>query len=184
MSVLILASSKRVFWNEAMLVNCRKIVAGELTAEQAAENAARLLAAARASGDLVVHVRHESAEKDPSFFAPGSVGAEIHPSVASRDGEAVVVAVQDIVNGVARRDHGARGFFRAREFAHHLVRRSELADFGDAQVVGRFQHGLVSSILRPTGDKKAARRLAAGSGILMACLQIKRVPPSASGFRC
>ena len=59
--------------------------------ESAADNAAKVLAAARAAGDLVVHVRHEFASPDPPFFAPGSDGAEIHPKVRVADGEPVVL---------------------------------------------------------------------------------------------
>lgn len=60
--------------------------------EAAADNAAAVLAAARAAGDLVVFIRHEfpDAETAP-FFAPGSEGAAIHPKVANRAGEPVVV---------------------------------------------------------------------------------------------
>jgi nicotinamidase-related amidase len=59
--------------------------------ESAADNAARVLAAARAAGDLVVHVRHEFPTADAPFFAPGSSGAQIHPKVKSREGEPVVL---------------------------------------------------------------------------------------------
>ena len=59
--------------------------------EPAAENAARLLAAARAAGDLVVHVRHEFPTADAPFFAPGSDGANIHQKVKSLEGEPVVL---------------------------------------------------------------------------------------------
>jgi nicotinamidase-related amidase len=59
--------------------------------EAAAGNAAALLAAARAAGDLVVHVRHEFAGADAPFFLPGSEGAKIHPQVSSREGEPVVL---------------------------------------------------------------------------------------------
>src|SRR3982751_6521264 len=59
--------------------------------ESAADNAAKLLAAARAAGDLVVHVRHEFPTADAPFFAPGSDGAEIHPKVKSLDREPVVL---------------------------------------------------------------------------------------------
>src|SRR4051794_5467987 len=59
--------------------------------ESAAENAAKVLTAARAAGDLVVHVRHEFAGADAPFFAPGSDGAKIHPKVESLDGEPVVL---------------------------------------------------------------------------------------------
>lgn len=59
--------------------------------EAAADNAARLLAAFRQRGDLVVHVRHEDASQDAPFFAAGSDGAAIHAKVAPRAGETVVV---------------------------------------------------------------------------------------------
>src|SRR5262249_45851420 len=59
--------------------------------ESAADKAARVLAAARVAGDLVVHVRHEFLTADAPFFAPGSDGAQIHPKVQNREGEPVVL---------------------------------------------------------------------------------------------
>jgi nicotinamidase-related amidase len=59
--------------------------------ESAADNAAKLLAAARRAGDLVVHVRHEFPTADAPFFAPGSEGARIHPKVRGLDDEPVVL---------------------------------------------------------------------------------------------
>lgn len=59
--------------------------------DAAADNAARVLAAARAAGDLVVHVPHEFKPADAPFFAPGSDGAQIHPKVRAREGEPVVL---------------------------------------------------------------------------------------------
>ena len=59
--------------------------------EAAADNAARLLAASRRAGDLIVHVRHEFATNDAPFFKPGSVGAQIHPKVKNLNNEHVVV---------------------------------------------------------------------------------------------
>jgi nicotinamidase-related amidase len=59
--------------------------------ESAADNAAKLLAAARAAGDLVVYVRHEFPTDDAPFFAPDSEGARIHAKVRGRDGEPVVL---------------------------------------------------------------------------------------------
>lgn len=59
--------------------------------ESAADNAARLLAAARTRGDLVVHVRHEFTSADAPFFLPGSDGAKIHPKVRGLEGEPVVL---------------------------------------------------------------------------------------------
>lgn len=59
--------------------------------EAAADNAARVLAAAREAAALVVHVRHEFPAADAPFFAPGSAGAQIHPTVQPAAGEAVVL---------------------------------------------------------------------------------------------
>ncbi|ATQ77071.1 cysteine hydrolase [Massilia violaceinigra] len=58
--------------------------------DQALNNAARIISAARNKGDLVVHVRHESAP-GAAFFVPGTDGVEIHPSVAPQEGEQVIV---------------------------------------------------------------------------------------------
>lgn len=63
-------------------------------ADAAAANAARLLEAARQRGDLVVHVRHEFNSPDAPFFSPDSPGAQIHPTVAPRDDESVVLKHQ------------------------------------------------------------------------------------------
>ena len=60
-------------------------------ADQAADNAARLLAAARERGDLVVHVRHEFESADAPFFTPQSPGAAIHAKVEPVTGEPVVL---------------------------------------------------------------------------------------------
>lgn len=57
----------------------------------AADNAAKVLAAARAAGDLVIHVRHEFPTTSAPFFAPGSAGAQIHPKVSNLEGEQVVL---------------------------------------------------------------------------------------------
>ena len=57
----------------------------------AADNAARLIAAAREVGDLVVHVRHEFTRPDAPFFVAGSEGARTHAKVSPREGEPVIV---------------------------------------------------------------------------------------------
>jgi nicotinamidase-related amidase len=62
--------------------------------ESAADNAAKVLAAARAAGDLVVHVRHEFPAADAPFFAPGSKGAQIHTKVRGLAGEPTVLKHQ------------------------------------------------------------------------------------------
>ncbi|MFB4393385.1 MULTISPECIES: cysteine hydrolase family protein [unclassified Pseudomonas] len=63
-------------------------------ADNAADNAVRLLAAARLRGDLVVHVRHEFASETAPFFTPGSEGARIHPKVAPAADEQVILKHQ------------------------------------------------------------------------------------------
>src|SRR3954468_21370942 len=62
--------------------------------EAAADNAAKLLAAARAAGDLVVHVRHEFPTADAAFLAPGGEGVKIDEKVKNLEGEAVVLKGQ------------------------------------------------------------------------------------------
>jgi nicotinamidase-related amidase len=59
--------------------------------EAAADNTARVIAVARAAGDLVVHIRHEFRSANAPFFAPGSEGAHIHPKVLNHDGETVIL---------------------------------------------------------------------------------------------
>ncbi len=59
--------------------------------EAATANAAQVIEAARARGDLVVHVRHEMPSADAPLFVPGSTGVEIIPAVQPAPGEAVVV---------------------------------------------------------------------------------------------
>jgi len=57
----------------------------------ALDNAARVIADARAKGDLVINVRHESAATDAPFFTKGTDGVRIHDTVAPVAGEAVIV---------------------------------------------------------------------------------------------
>lgn len=58
--------------------------------EQAAENAASLLAAAREAGQMVVHIRHENPSPEAPFFRAGSHGADIHSAVTPTTGEPVL----------------------------------------------------------------------------------------------
>ena len=52
--------------------------------------AALVLERFRRAGAGIVHVRHESARPDATFFLPGTPGADIAACVAPRPGEAVV----------------------------------------------------------------------------------------------
>nr|WP_315235493.1 cysteine hydrolase family protein [uncultured Albidiferax sp.] len=53
--------------------------------------AALVIAAARAKGECVIHVRHEMAQAGAPVFVPGSAGVQIIPTVAAADGESVVL---------------------------------------------------------------------------------------------
>jgi nicotinamidase-related amidase len=57
--------------------------------DAAVDNAARIVEAGRRSGDLIVNVRHES-PADGAFFAAGTSGAEIVPTMAPAPGETVI----------------------------------------------------------------------------------------------
>ena len=70
--------------------------------EVAAAKAGELLVLAREEGANVVHVRHEMTGEDAPFFARGTQGAEIHPSLAPLEGEAVVV--KEAVNAFLNTD--------------------------------------------------------------------------------
>lgn len=59
--------------------------------EKAAVNASKVIEAARAKGDRVIHVQHIFQSQDAPFFTPGSEGIEINAAVTPREGETVVV---------------------------------------------------------------------------------------------
>ena len=58
---------------------------------EAAAKAATILAAARAAGDAVIHIRHEITRPNAPFFVPGTEGAAIHSSVQPLPGETIIV---------------------------------------------------------------------------------------------
>jgi nicotinamidase-related amidase len=59
--------------------------------DAALQNAARVLEDARAKGEVVVHIRHESPKPDAPFFAPGTEAVGIIPAVAPAGTEPVIV---------------------------------------------------------------------------------------------
>ncbi|MEJ5056844.1 MULTISPECIES: cysteine hydrolase family protein [unclassified Pseudomonas] len=59
--------------------------------DAAADNAARVIGAARERGDLVIHIRHETLAPDAPFFVPGSDGAQLHEKVRNLPDELVIV---------------------------------------------------------------------------------------------
>ncbi|CAF0986067.1 unnamed protein product [Adineta ricciae] len=103
--------------------------------EAAADNAARLLAAARTAGDLVVHIRHEFPTADAPFFTPGSKGAEIHEKVQNREDEDVVLKNQ--VNS-----------FRDTKLKEILDRNG----IRDLVICGAMSHMCVDAVTRAAND--------------------------------
>lgn len=103
--------------------------------QAAAANAARVLAAARAAGELVVHVRHESRDDDAPFFAPGSAGAHIHASVLPQAGEAVVLK------------HRINAFLDT-----ELKTLLDAADIEQVTLVGAMSHMCIDAAARASAD--------------------------------
>lgn len=103
--------------------------------EAAAANAGRVIAAARAAGDLVIHVRHEFASADAPFFTPGSDGAAIHPSAAPHPGEAVVL--KHAVNSFQGTD---------------LKARLDAAGVKEVVIVGAMSHMCIEGAARAAAD--------------------------------
>lgn len=104
-------------------------------ADAAADKAAAALAAVRDRGDLVVHVRHEFESADAPFFAPGSEGAHIHPKVAAREGEAVVLK------------HKVNSFLDT-----PLLSLLEEQRITDLTVVGSMSHMCIDAVVRAAAD--------------------------------
>ncbi len=106
-----------------------------VNAEAAAGNAAKVLAAARARGDLVIHVRHEFESADAPFFAPGSEGAQIHPKLAPQNNEAVVLK------------HKVNAFLDT-----PLLGLLEEQRISDLTVVGSMSHMCIDAAVRAAAD--------------------------------
>lgn len=58
---------------------------------EAADNAALVIASAREKGHTVIHIRHEMPSIDAPIFTPNTDGVEIHEKVKPIEGEVVVV---------------------------------------------------------------------------------------------
>ncbi|QBF26115.1 cysteine hydrolase [Pseudomonas tructae] len=104
-------------------------------AEAAADNAAGILDAARARGDLVVHVRHEFESTDAPFFTPGSEGAQIHPKAAKRADESVVLK------------HKVNSFLGT-----ELKQLLDKGQISDVTVIGSMSHMCIDAVSRAAAD--------------------------------
>jgi nicotinamidase-related amidase len=58
----------------------------------AAANAAKVIESARAKGDEVIYIRHETPSASAPIFTPGSTGIEINSAVSPREGETVILS--------------------------------------------------------------------------------------------
>ncbi|MEN5315191.1 cysteine hydrolase family protein [Pseudomonas koreensis] len=143
-------------------------------AEAAAENAARLLAVFREAGDPVVHIRHEFTSTDAPFFAPGSDGAKLHPTVLNRPDEPVVL--KHFVNS-----------FRETELQSILDEQG----IKDLVIVGSMSHMCIDGITRAAADlgygvtvihDACASRDLEFNGLTVPAVQVHAAFMSALGF--
>ncbi len=104
-------------------------------ADAAGRKAAEALAAFRAKGLPVFHVRHLSTRPGASYFIPGTEGAEIHASVRPAAGEPVV-------------EKNFPNSFRATD----LKERLERAGIKQLVVAGLMTHMCVDSSVRQAFD--------------------------------
>ncbi len=104
-------------------------------ADAAGRKAAEALAAFRAKGLPVFHVRHLSTRPGASYFIPGTEGAEIHASVRPAAGEPVV-------------EKNFPNSFRATD----LKERLERAGIKQLVVAGMMTHMCVDSSVRQAFD--------------------------------
>jgi nicotinamidase-related amidase len=104
-------------------------------AEAAADNAARVIAAARKAGDLVVHIRHEFLTENAPFFVVGSDGAQIHANARNWPGETVIV--KNYVNS-----------FRETDLKAVLDRNG----IEEVVVVGSMSHMCIDAVTRTAND--------------------------------
>lgn len=103
--------------------------------DAAAENAAKLLAAARSNGTLVVHVRHIAAPETIPFFLPDTPGSETHASVAPQPGETVV------------QKHAINSFQNT-----NLESVLKEAQISDVTVCGAMSHVCIDGTVRAASD--------------------------------
>jgi nicotinamidase-related amidase len=103
--------------------------------DAAADNAARVIGAARERGDLVVHIRHETLAPNAPFFVPGTEGAQLHEKVRNLADELVIV--KHFMNP-----------YRETELLHVL----EHNEIERVTVVGNMSHMCIDAVTRASDD--------------------------------
>lgn len=103
--------------------------------DKAVANAARVIEAARAKGEPVIHIRHEMPAPDAPIFTPGSSGVEIIPEVRPAEGEAVVV--KNFANSFRQTD---------------LKQRLDAAGVDEVVIVGAMSHMCINGTARAAAD--------------------------------
>lgn len=103
--------------------------------EAATDNAAKVLADARAKDIPVFHIRHEFASADAPVFVPGSDGVEIQPAVAPLGDEPVIV--KNHINAFRETD---------------LQQQLEAQGVQEVVIVGAMSHMCVDACVRAAVD--------------------------------
>ncbi len=129
--------------------------------EAAARHAARALDHFRRHGLPVFHIRHESTQPGGGFMLPGTAGAEIHPMVAPRGGEAVITkhypnAFRQTGLLEALQKQGVTHLVFAGMMTHMCI---------DTSVRAAFDLGFRATLLK---DATATRALSLGDGTIPA----------------
>jgi len=103
--------------------------------DQALDNAARVIAVARSKGDLLVHVRHESAQPGIPFFVHQTDGVRIHPSVAPLEAEHVIIK------------HSPNAFLNT-----DLKQTLDAQGIEEVTIIGAMSHMCVDATTRASSD--------------------------------
>lgn len=103
--------------------------------EKAAKNATKVLKAFRERELPIYHVRHENEGEEPPFFARGTMGAQIHDSVAPEGDEAVVLK------------HKANSFYKTH--LQELLKRDGITHL---VICGSMSHMCIDTTVRAARD--------------------------------
>ncbi|WP_312525895.1 cysteine hydrolase family protein [Paracoccus sp. (in: a-proteobacteria)] len=142
--------------------------------EQAAANAARVIEAARAKGDRVIHIQHIFPSHDAPFFTPDSQGSKINTLVAPGKGETVIV--KNFPNSFLKTD---------------LKETLDAAGIDDVVVVGAMSHMCIDATTRAASDfgykvtvvqDACATRDLEHEGVIVPAASVQAAMMSALGF--